>query len=237
MDMFQGDIRMFAASIIHELSQPLAAVALNAESALQGLRPDGADQRARIRLGRVVEAASHALALLQGMHQLAANMRPEPVLCDLHALVRAVLSTVGAQLRGQRIQLELALEAQPLWADPVQIRQVLRNLIANAIDAMAAVQDRPRTLCIRSRLADGALLVEVADAGCGLDPQLAARVFDPLVSGKSSGMGMGLAICRAIIDSHGGAIWAQPNLPHGAVFGFSLPHTGSSPTNPLQLRR
>jgi signal transduction histidine kinase len=239
MGMFQGDIRMFAASVIHELSQPLAAVALNAESALLGLRNGGsrADQRAQARLSRVVEAASHALAVLQGMHQLAADARPEPVLCDLREIVRAVLATLDDELRAQRIALRLELAPQPLWADPVQIRQVLRNLLANAIDAMREVTQRPRVLSIRSRLSDGAMLVEVADAGCGIAPELAARVFDPLVSGKPGGMGMGLAICRAIVETHGGDIWAAPRTPHGSVFAFRLPHTGSSPTNAVRSRR
>jgi signal transduction histidine kinase len=217
--MYMGDIRTFAASVIHELSQPLAAVALNAESALLGL----ADRRTQARLNRVLEAATHAMALLHGMQQLAANLRPEPVRCELQPMVRAVLSTLAAELRAARVELQLELGPPQLLADPVQIRQVLRNLVSNAIDAMRAVDGRPRRLCIRSRAVDGEVLLEVIDSGCGIAPHLAARLFDPMVSSKAGGMGMGLAICRAIVESHGGRIWAGPGVPHGSVFSVRLP--------------
>ncbi len=223
MSMYVGDIRLFAASVIHELSQPLAAVALNAESALRGLRQAGHGSGAEMRLGRVLEAATHALAVLQGMHQLAAGARPEPVRCDLHALVQAVLSTLEQELRAQRVAVRLALAPQALLADPVQMRQVLRNLVSNAIDAMRTVDGRTRVLWIRSRPDGDALLLEVADSGDGIAPALAARLFEPLVSGKPGGMGMGLAICRAIVETHGGAIWAGPNVGHGSVFSVRLP--------------
>jgi signal transduction histidine kinase len=104
------------------------------------------------------------------------------------------------------------------------LQQVLLNLIRNGIDAMSAVTDRPRVLAISTKFAEpGAVLVAVQDAGAGLDPATADRIFDPLFTTKANGMGMGLSICRSIIEAHGGRLWASPHLPCGTIFRFTVP--------------
>lgn len=111
-----------------------------------------------------------------------------------------------------------------MLADRVQLQQVFVNLMANAIDAMRSVRDRPRQLRIGARLveADG-VLITVADTGSGVDADARERIFDPFFTTKASGMGLGLPICRSIIEAHGGRIWASPGSPHGTVFRLMLP--------------
>jgi signal transduction histidine kinase len=111
--------------------------------------------------------------------------------------------------------------------DRVQLQQVLMNLVVNGIEAMAPIPDREREMVIRSQpVAAGGVLVAVEDAGAGLDPAVADRLFEPFFTTKSSGMGIGLSICRSIIESHGGRLWASPRTPHGTIFQFTVPGPG-----------
>jgi signal transduction histidine kinase len=104
------------------------------------------------------------------------------------------------------------------------LQQVILNLITNGTDAMSSITDRSRILRIESQIeASGGVLVAVADAGTGFNPGIADRIFDPLFTTKSNGMGLGLSICRSIIEAHGGRLWASPGSPHGAVFQFTMP--------------
>ena len=122
------------------------------------------------------------------------------------------------------LRTELAEGLPRVDGDRVQLQQVLLNLILNAIDAMSPIQDRPRELTIVSRR-DGAdaVLVEVRDAGPGIDPEHTAQVFEPFYTTKSDGLGIGLSISRSIVEAHGGKLWVERNEPHGAIFRFSLP--------------
>ena len=115
-------------------------------------------------------------------------------------------------------------------ADRVQLQQVLLNLIMNAIEAMAAVTVRPRTLCVESRIDEsGDVFIAVRDSGTGSGLE-ADRLFTPFFTTKADGMGMGLSISRSLVESHGGRLWATPNAPHGAVFSFTLPVAAGSPS-------
>ena len=112
----------------------------------------------------------------------------------------------------------------PVLGDRIQLQQVILNLVVNAIEAMAAVEDRPRELVIRSEAHDGDYVrVAVQDAGPGIDASTANQLFSAFFTTKPGGMGMGLSICRSIVEAHGGAMWATPNAPYGAMFHFSLP--------------
>ena len=109
-------------------------------------------------------------------------------------------------------------------ANRVQLRQVIVNLLMNAVDAMDAVTNRPRALRIKTEIYDlNYLLITVEDSGTGIDPKNIDRIFDAFFSAKPNGMGMGLSICRSIIEAHGGRLWATTNVPRGAVFQFTLP--------------
>ena len=119
---------------------------------------------------------------------------------------------------------ELASTLPVVLADPIQLQQVIVNLMINSMEAMQSVTDRPRELTIRSRR-DGAhqLLLTVEDCGVGISAENAERLFNPFFTTKPTGMGMGLSICHSIIEAHGGRLWAESNLPQGAAFHFTLP--------------
>jgi signal transduction histidine kinase len=120
--------------------------------------------------------------------------------------------------------IELANHLPFVWGDRVQLQQVIMNLVMNGIEAMQSVEDRPRKLVIQSRQ-DGTqqVLVSVTDCGVGISAKDADQLFNPFFTTKSGGMGMGLSICRSIIEAHGGRLWATANIPHGATFQFTLP--------------
>ena len=120
--------------------------------------------------------------------------------------------------------MELAPALPMILGDRVQLQQVIINLVMNGSEAMQAVMDRPRELVIRSRQDEAQqVLLSVTDCGVGISAENADRLFDPFFTTKSSGMGMGLSICRSIVEAHGGRLWATANVPHGATFQFTLP--------------
>jgi signal transduction histidine kinase len=152
----------------------------------------------------------------------------------LNELIEDTITLVQGELRRHRMLLrtELAADLPPIAGDRVQLQQVILNLMMNSIEAMKEVTNSPRELLITSRPeASGTVLVAVRDVGTGLDPQSAEQVFEPFYTTKAEGMGMGLAICRLIIEAHGGRLWAGANEPRGAVFQFTVPLTkdGSTP--------
>jgi signal transduction histidine kinase len=121
------------------------------------------------------------------------------------------------------LRLELAARLPPVLGDRVQLQQVIMNLVINGLQAMAAVTDRPRDLTIRSQRRDNESVVEVRDSGVGIDPADMGRLFGAFFTTKGDGMGMGLSICRSIIEAHGGRIWASHNDGSGATFQFTVP--------------
>jgi signal transduction histidine kinase len=141
-------------------------------------------------------------------------------------VVKEVTALVHREMDSHQVSLrmELAPALPMILGDRVQLQQVIINLVMNGIEAMQSVTDRPRELVTRSRL-DGTqqVLVSVTDCGVGISAENADRLFNAFFTTKSSGMGMGLSICRSIIEAHGGRLWATANLPHGATFQFTLP--------------
>jgi signal transduction histidine kinase len=121
------------------------------------------------------------------------------------------------------LRIELAPTLPLILADRVQLQQVIINLMMNGIEAMQSVMDRPRELLIQSARDETQLVVSVTDCGVGISAENADRLFNPFFTTKSNGMGMGLSICRSIIEAHGGRLWAAANVPHGATFQFTLP--------------
>ena len=163
---------------------------------------------------------------MQGVRALAGARTPAPAECPLDAAVDEILAGYAADLQGNAIACRVAIApaARNVRAHPVQLRQVLRNLVGNAIDALLAVDGRPRRLTLRARPGTGGtVVVTVRDNGAGLDAATADRVFDPLVTTKTHGLGLGLAICRTIVDAHGGRLWLAANPDHGCTAGFALP--------------
>ena len=144
----------------------------------------------------------------------------------MNTAISEVLTIVGSEMDRHDVTLhsELYPGDRPVYGDRVQLQQVLLNLVKNGIEAMSATTDLPRTLSVSSKLtATGGVLVTVEDSGAGLDPAIADHIFDSFVTTKPDGMGMGLSICRSIIEAHGGQIWASPRAPHGTILQFILP--------------
>jgi signal transduction histidine kinase len=128
------------------------------------------------------------------------------------------------------LRTDLLARDRPVFGDRIQLQQVMLNLIMNGIEAMSTVTDRPKALSISSKLAEAdGVLVTVEDTGTGLPPTIADRIFDPFFTTKPGGMGMGLSICRSIIEAHGGRFWAVPREPYGTVFHFTVPAVGENP--------
>ena len=210
----------FAASIAHEVKQPLAAVTLNAQACLHWLAqdPPRLDQ-ARAALGMVVDASTAAAGMVRSLHGMACQAAPQLKTFVVNDVLRDVLQLLRGALRQHGIAVtEQYGPDYQLHADRVQLMQVLMNLVLNAIEAVKDIHHGPRTLTLSTGLASDGLRLSVADNGAGIAPALAGRVFDALFTTKPGGTGMGLAICRNIVQSHGGRIWSEAATPHGAVF-------------------
>ena len=143
----------------------------------------------------------------------------------INELVCDVISTSLGELKSRRVSLALQLldDLIPVQADRVQLQQVLLNLLTNAINSMAPVTDRPHMLCVRSEHVEDWVLVSVQDSGTGIAPEHAERMFDAFFTTKPNGIGLGLSICRSIVEAHGGRLSVFPAHPHGSVFQIMLP--------------
>jgi PAS domain S-box-containing protein len=215
-----------AASIAHEVNQPLAGVVANAEAGLRWLdrgTPDLA--AARRSLEWIIDDGNRAGQVIQRVRGLAKKTEIEKVPLDVNDLVREVITLVQRELISHQVSLqtELASALPMILGDRVQLQQVMINLVMNGIEAMQSITDRPRELVIRSRQDEKQqVLASVTDCGVGIAAENADRLFSPFFTTKSSGMGMGLSICRSIMEAHGGRLWATANIPHGATFQFTL---------------
>ena len=216
-----------AASIAHEVNQPLAAVVANAEACLRWLDREIPDLDAARRSAEwIIDDANRASEVIRRVRALANKSDVEKAPLDINDVVKEVIALVQGELVSHRVSLRMefanALPVVP--ADRVELQQVVINLVMNGIEAMQSVTDRPRELLIRS-LQDETqqVLVSVTDCGVGISAENADRLFNAFFTTKANGMGMGLSICRSIIEAHGGRLWASANLPHGATFQFTLP--------------
>jgi PAS domain S-box-containing protein len=215
-----------AASIAHEISQPLAAVATNGDACMRWLNRDPPNlDAARQVASRIVQDAHRAGDVIRSLRALAVKSGPQLTKFDLNGAIEEVLALTRGNRQRQSVQLHTDLSANmpPVMGDRVQLQQVLLNLITNGIDAMGDVTDRLKMLTITSKSdRPGGVLVGVEDTGTGFEPAMADQLFAPFYTTKSDGMGMGLAICRTIIEAHGGQLWAKPNVPQGTIFQFRL---------------
>ncbi len=215
------------ASIAHEINQPLAAIITNADACLLWLEADRPDlDEARQAATRIVRNGHRAADIIKSIRALTRKSAPEMVSLDINDLIREVIVLMGAEFRrhGIRIETSLPSNLNSVIGDRVQLQQVVLNLIMNGIEAVADSKRGQRRLEIRSANEEsGHVLVAVEDSGPGLDLAQADRLFEAFFTTKPEGMGMGLSICRSIIDAHGGRLWASPNVPNGAVFQFTLP--------------
>jgi signal transduction histidine kinase len=216
-----------AASIAHEINQPLAAITNNASASLRWLDRDPPNvERARSVLARVVSDAGRASEVISSIRGMLAKGSQERVQLDVNDLIHEVLTFVRADLRhhGIAVRAELTEHLPRVAGVRIQLQQVLLNLIANAMESMGSAEPRARVLTVRSgKIGDNDIAVTVEDTGTGIDPTDLERVFEPFFSTKPEGMGMGLSICRSIIEAHGGRITASAARGGGSVFQISLP--------------
>ncbi|SDG52299.1 ATP-binding protein [Dyella sp. 333MFSha] len=214
-----------SASIAHEVNQPLAAIVTLGEAALRWLRrPEPDLTEACDAIERVVHDARRAGEVVHRVRSLASKEPRQHVHFDLGALINESARLLEGELTQHHIVLEvdIARDAPMPRGDRVQLQQVVVNLMGNAIRAMSAVY-RPRVLLIRGRASAEGLLVEVEDTGTGIPEHIAPHLFDAFVTTRGGGMGMGLAICRTTVESHGGRLWATNRSEGGAIFHFTLP--------------
>jgi PAS domain S-box-containing protein len=215
------------ASIAHEVNQPLAAIVANGEACQRWLNRETPDlAEARRSLERIIKDGSRAGEVIRRVRALSHKTDVEKVPLDINSVINDVVALVQRELFRHRVPLRMDLSpALPMvLADRVQLQQVIINLVMNGIEAMQLVSDRPRQLVIGSQQ-DHAhyVLVTVKDSGVGITDENVDRLFTAFFTTKSGGMGMGLSICRSIIEAHGGRLWASRNVGPGATFQFTLP--------------
>jgi PAS domain S-box-containing protein len=215
-----------AASIAHEINQPLASIVTNGNAGLRWLdRADPDLEEARAAFERVVNDAHRAAQIITGIRAMFRKDSGERSPVAINELVCDVVSTVLGELKNRRVSLALELldDLSPVQADHVQLQQVLLNLLTNALDSMASITTRPHVLRLRSEHLDDWVLISVEDTGAGINPKDAERMFDPFFTTKPNGIGLGLSICRSIVEAHAGRLSVFPVHPHGSVFQVMLP--------------
>jgi signal transduction histidine kinase len=221
-----------AASISHEVMQPLGAVVTNAQTALRwlGAQPPELDE-VRQALGRAVKDGKRAAEIIGRIRTLIKKEPPRKDALEVNeAIVELIALTRDEVMKNNvSVQTQLAEGLPPIQGDRVQLQQVILNLIMNAVEAMSGVREGSRGLLIGTgKDGPGSVLVAVQDSGPGLKPETFERLFDSFYTTKPGGMGMGLSICRSIVEAHGGRIWASPNPGPGITVQFTLPINGQA---------
>jgi PAS domain S-box-containing protein len=223
----QAEAAILSASVAHEIRQPLMAIVANASAGLRWLGRETPDvERGKASLNNIAQAGQRAGAIIDSI--LATNKKENRTRAplNLNELIQEALALLETEVQSYQIAVRTTLnETIPeVLADRVQLQQVMVNLIENAIEAMSFVADGSRVLHLKTEL-DGArnILITVEDSGPGIDPNIIERIFGRFFTTKTEGMGMGLAICRSIIEAHNGRLWAEAGDDQGSIFRISLP--------------
>jgi PAS domain S-box-containing protein len=215
------------ASIAHEVKQPISAAVTNAEAGLRFVDAAVVDtNELREILRDIVKDGHRAAEVISRISDLTKKAPPRRARFEINGTIREVIEFVRGEAAKNRVsaRIELADHLPFVWGDRVELQQVILNLVMNGIEAMQSVEDRPRELVIRSVQDETQQVrVSVTDRGVGFSVENADRLFAAFFTTKPNGMGMGLAICRSIIEAHNGRLWATANLPHGSTFQFTLP--------------
>jgi PAS domain S-box-containing protein len=216
-----------AAAMAHEINQPLASIALGCSASLRWLAKEPPNlEELRASLTQISDASDRTDQLIRDIRAMFKNDNREKALLDVNQVIREVLALLHSELQNHQIVLRTDLNSKlpPVLADGIQLQQVIANLVANAIAAMDSITDRARTLRVKSviREPDG-VLITVEDSGAGIDPQNIDRIFNPFFTTKSHGTGMGLPICRSIIEAHNGRLSVRSATDQGSVFQIELP--------------
>ena len=222
------------ASIAHELNQPLAAIVTNAQAALRFLESSTANlEEVRQALSRIAKLGKRGSDLVGRIRALVKKSPPRRTDFELNEAILEVIALTHGEIGKSGVSVETGLADIPrVSGDRVQVQQVVLNLLVNAIEAMSRTQERSRKLRIStSESGAGEIVAMVQDSGPGIDPAFVRRLFEPFHSTKPAGLGIGLSICRSIIEAHEGRIWVAASDMGGAAFAFSLPagHTEPGP--------
>ena len=220
-------LNAMTASIAHEVNQPLSGILTNANAGLRFLNMDPPDIAAVTEtLRRTMRDAKRASEVVQRLRSMAQRQPITVRPVDVNEAAQEVVAILGGEILKARavLQTSYSVGLPPVDADRVQLQQVILNLLMNGIEAMASVSDRPRTIALRTwRVDDKMVRLDVQDAGTGLAPEAAIKLFEPFFTTKDSGLGIGLSICRSIIEGFDGRLWASPNDGPGTTFSFTLP--------------
>src|SRR5262249_12305632 len=221
-----------AAAIVHEINQRLGAIIMNAGTGLRWLARDTPNvEKAAHAFKNIVGDGNRASQVVETLRAMFKKETSNRTLVDINDAIRAVLTLLRIELEEHDVLTKATLkEGLPrVMADRVQLQQVIFNLVTNAIEAMSSTAAGSRILRLRSETIEtGECIVAIEDSGPGIEPETLKRIFEPFFTSKSKGMGMGLSVCRSIVEAHGGRLWVAGNTPRGAVFQFVLP-VGSSP--------
>jgi signal transduction histidine kinase len=215
-----------AGLMAEKLNQPLSAIVANAEAGVELLRrtpPDLLETHAA--LGDIVTEGRRAGDIIRSIRTILAAVGHAKGVVDIGVIVSEALALLRMELQAHEVSVQVQMEPflRRVRGNREQLRQVLLDLITNAIESMAEVADRERSLCVACSSVPEGVSITVQDSGAGIDPSHAMRLFDPLFTTKSGATGLGLPICRSIVESHGGEIFATSVAPHGSLFRVVLP--------------
>jgi two-component system sensor kinase FixL len=224
-----------ASALAHELNQPLTAVINYAQASRRLLGAGAGEDRIRPVIDKAVEQASRAGQIIRRLRDFLEKGETERRLEDVNKVVEeaTALALVGVKDTGVKVQLEVGRDLPNVVIDKIQIQQVVMNLVRNAVEAMEASERRELAIST-ARTKDDQVEVAVLDTGPGLAPEVAAQLFQPFVSTKQRGMGLGLSICRTIVEAHGGRLGATARDGGGTAFRFTLPPAEDPGEDPLE---
>lgn len=222
------------ASISHEIKQPIAASATNAQAGLRWMQAQPPNlEEVRQAFERISKDMKRAGEVMNRIHGLVKKAPPSMERLWINAAIDEVIALMRSEIlrSGVRVHTQLARNLPAVEGDRVALQQVMLNLIINAIESIGSVDDGEREIVIgTSERESGSVLVAVSDSGAGVAADRVEQLFEPFYTSKAGGMGMGLSICRSIVEAHGGRLWASPNVPRGAVFQFTVPAAADSCT-------
>jgi C4-dicarboxylate-specific signal transduction histidine kinase len=218
------------ASIAHEINQPLGAVVNSASASLRWLEAHKPEE-ARRSISRVIEESHRASDIIGRIRALVKKAPARKDWLDINETIQEVIMLAHSEVlrNGVGLEVQLSNDIPLIFADKIQLQQVILNLMMNAIEAMNGAGEGPLELVVSSKNDSQGVLVLVRDSGPGLDPEGLDHLFDAFYTTKPHGLGMGLAISRSLIEAHGGRLWASTNQPRGAVFQFTVPIGGERP--------
>jgi C4-dicarboxylate-specific signal transduction histidine kinase len=217
-----------AAQLAHELNQPLCTMIGNAQTAQRLLGADQPDlAEVRDALSDIVTFGGHAAGVIRRLRDFLRQQQPQPMVLNVQRMIEEIAGFIEADARQHdaRVRFDIADDLPTMRGDPIQLQQVLLNLARNGLEAMDGLQAAARELVVSAHAAPAGVVIRVSDRGPGLAPDMADRAFEPFFTTKPGGLGLGLAICRSVVEAHAGKLWIEPGPAGGASFLVHLPGT------------